>query len=65
MRHQLTCHHCGTPFQAQRCDARYCSGRCRTAAYRRARKAQRRAYTSAQIRRVFSERRADAETCNT
>jgi hypothetical protein len=28
------CEHCGEPFEARRRDARYCSGRCRTAAHR-------------------------------
>lgn len=31
-----TCNSCGAVFQATRSDARYCSPRCRTAAYRKA-----------------------------
>jgi hypothetical protein len=32
---QLVCAHCRNPFTAKRSDARFCSGRCRTAAHRR------------------------------
>jgi hypothetical protein len=31
---QVACVHCGKPFTANRSDARFCSGRCRTAAHR-------------------------------
>lgn len=33
-RQPLPCGHCGKPFTPKRSDARYCSGRCRTAAHR-------------------------------
>ena len=32
---QLWCAYCYQPFSASRWDARYCSGKCRQAAYRR------------------------------
>jgi hypothetical protein len=31
---QMVCAHCRNPFTAKRSDARFCSGRCRTAAHR-------------------------------
>lgn len=31
---ELTCDGCGSKFASKRSDARYCSGRCRTEAYR-------------------------------
>jgi hypothetical protein len=33
-RQPLQCAHCGNPFAPTRSDARFCSGRCRTAAHR-------------------------------
>ena len=35
----VACRHCGVEFTPTRSDARYCSGRCRVAAHREARKA--------------------------
>jgi endogenous inhibitor of DNA gyrase (YacG/DUF329 family) len=41
--HRKTCPECREAFTAQRSDARYCSHRCRQAAYRRRQREKRRA----------------------
>lgn len=32
MTYEMTCHHCGTQFEATRSDAKFCSDNCRTGA---------------------------------